>query len=189
MDNPIVQTSADNYTEKVLRENYTVHKNYVIIRKEVSKRLGVKIRFAGIPEDISENIIKFIIHKIGDKTSNWNCGKGDLMSQREGKQECKCFTSDGPPSFSPASDWDVIYFLDARKWLDDSFILYKVNLKKSSNEWKNIKVKKTQTFEDQCKQGRRPRINWNSLYPQISQYSEKIFEGSFESIFTPSIVE
>ena len=181
--------AVDNYTEKVLRENYTAHKNYVLVRKEASIRLGIKIRFAGIPEDISENMIKFIIHKCGDKTSNWNCKFGDLMSNIEGKQECKCFTSDGPPSFSPTSDWDVIYFLDARKWLEDVFVLYKVKLKKSSNEWKNIKVTKTELFEDKCKQGVRPRINWESLYPQISPFCEKVFEGSFDSIFTVPTAE
>jgi hypothetical protein len=43
---------------------------------------------------------------------------------KRGFQECKCFTSDGPLSFTPSSNWDVIYFLDARDWLNDNFILY-----------------------------------------------------------------
>jgi hypothetical protein len=127
-------------------------------------------------------MIKFIIHRNGDISSKWNC-KGDLLSNEEGKQECKCFTSDGPCSFTPSSDWDIIYFLDARKWLNDTFILYKVSLKMSSEEWKKIKVSKLQTIDDQCKQGRRPRITWNSLQPQISSFCEKVFEGTFADIF------
>ena len=58
-----------------------------------------------------------------------------------------------------------------------------MNLKKSSNEWKNIKVNKKQTFEEQCLQGRRPHINWEGIQPQIIDHSEKVFEGSFEDIF------
>ena len=121
----------DTYTKDVLQENYQIHKNYVLQRKELSKKVGIKFRLPSIPEDISENIIKFIIHKNGDNTSTWQCGSGDLSSDVEGKQECKCFTSDGPISFTPSSSWDVIYFLDARGWINDNFALYKVNLKKA----------------------------------------------------------
>lgn len=180
-----VVIKEDTYTQNVLRAQYKLHKDYVSGRIKSSQELGITFRFPSIPEDISENIIKFIIHKTGDKTSNWNCGRGDLYSSIEGKQECKCFTSDGPPSFTPSSEWDVIYFLDARSWLNDKFVLYRVNLKRDSDEWKKIKMSKSQTFDDQCKQGRRPRITWQSLYPQISSYCTKVFEGGFEDIFTP----
>lgn len=174
----------DAYTSDLLQTRYLLHKTYVTESMKFSSQHGVKFRLPCIPEDISENMIKFIIHKNGDKTSSWDCGKGDLMSKTEGKQECKCFTSDGPPSFTPSSHWDVIYFLDARHWLEDKFVLYKVNLKRTSETWKNINVSKTQTFDDQCKQGRRPRITWESLYPQIASHTAKIYEGNFNDIFT-----
>ena len=180
-----VKNTEDTYTTDVLKAQYPLHKSYVLGRIETTKKLGIKVRLPCIPEDISENLIKHIIHnKLNDKTSRWDC-KGDLQSQKEGKQECKCFTSDGPPSFTPSSDWDVIYFLDARNWLNDKFILHKVSLKRTSPEWKNIKVSKTQTFDDQTKQGRRPRITWESLYPQIEQYCNKVYEGTFDDIFIP----
>lgn len=183
---PLVVKCADGYTESVLREQYNLHKTYVKSRMESGKRLNIKFRLPSLPEDISENIVKFIIHKNGDTTSTWDC-KGDLYSSVEGKQECKCFTSDGPPSFTPTSEWDVIYFLDARRWLDDKFTLYKVSLKRTSDEWKAIKVSKSQTFDDQCQQGRRPRITWESLYPQISAHCEKIYDGVFDGIFNSSV--
>jgi hypothetical protein len=178
---------GDTYSEELLKEQYILHKIYVNGRINTTIKIGVKVRLPCIPEDISENIIKFIIHnKLNDKTSRWDCKKGDLESKNEGKQECKCFTSDGPPSFTPSSDWDVIYFLDARNWLkDDIFILYKILLKRTSTEWKNIKVSKTQTFEDQAKQGRRPRITWEALYPQIEKHCIKVYEGTFDNIFIP----
>jgi hypothetical protein len=179
----------DTYTPEVLKARFALHRTYVQGSIEVSKKYGIKFRYPSIPEDISENLVKFILHKKGDTTSSWNCG-GDLLSSIEGKQECKCFTSDGPPSFTPSSEWDVIYFLDARFWLDNRFKLFKVDLKRTSDEWKNIKVSKKQSFDDQCKQGRRPRITWDSLYPQISQFCTEVYSGDFEGIFTqPATVQ
>ena len=176
----------DSYTGELLREQYNLHKNYVSQRIKTTKEIGVNVRLPNMPEDISENIIKEIIrNKLNDKSSTWDCKTGDLHSQKEGKQECKCFTSDGPLSFTPSSDWDVIYFLDARNWLNDKLALYKVTLKMSSIEWKNIKVSKTQTFADQTIQGRRPRITWESLYPSIASNCIKIYEGTFDDIFNP----
>ena len=131
------------------------------------------IRLPPIPSDISENIIKYILHKNGE-FSSWGCKSGDLYLK--GKQECKCFTSDGPISFSPNSNWNAIYFLDARDWLNDNFKLF--TFKKTSNEWKNIKVNKKETMEDQCKQKRRPRINWFKLEKEC----ELIFSGTFDEI-------
>ncbi len=181
-----LKIAEDTYSKELLKEQYALHKLYVKGRIDTTKKIGVKVRLPCIPEDISENIIKQIIHnKLNDKTSRWDCKKGDLQSEKEGKQECKCFTSDGPPSFTPSSDWDVIYFLDARNWLNDTFILYRISLKRTSPEWKNIKISKTQTFEDQTKQGRRPRITWESLYPQIKSYCTKVYEGNFDDIFIP----
>ena len=181
-----LKMTEDTYTKDLLKEQYVLHKAYVNGRINTTKKIGVKVRLPYIPEDISENIVKFILHnKVNDTTSRWDCKKGDLQSEKEGKQECKCFTSDGPSSFTPSSDWDVIYFLDARNWLNDKFILYQVLLKRTSTEWKNIKISATQTFEDQTKQGRRPRINWKSLQPQISSYCNKIYDGTFDDIFIP----
>jgi hypothetical protein len=175
-------SAKDTYTTEVLQQCYNIHKSYVEQIKNLSKNLGIKVRLPSIPEYISENIIKFIIHKNGDESSSWNCSTGDLYSQIEGKQECKCFTSDGPISFTPSSEWDAIYFLDAREWLNDNFTLYRVKLKKQSDEWKNIPMNKKQTFDDQCKQGRRPRIGWDLLHKHIEDYCEKIYEGTFDEI-------
>jgi len=174
----------DTYTIQTLKQQYLLHKNY---QKERMKILPlVNVRMSGIPEDISENLIKFILHTNGDTTSRWNNKTGDLFSEKEGKQECKCFTSSGPISFTPSSNWDVLYCLDARQWTDDKFILYKINLSKKSEKWKNVKVSKKQTFDDQSKQGRRPRITWDALFPQIDEHCEKVFEGNiFDLVINP----
>jgi hypothetical protein len=176
----------DKYTAEVLREQFATHKAYVVARCESTKKTGVKVRLPSIPEDISENLLKFVLRNhLNDPTSRWDCKKGDLFSQKEGKQESKCFTSEGPPSFTPSSEWDVIYFVDAREWLADKFVVYRIPLKRTSDEWKNIKISKTQTYEDQAKQGRRPRITWTALHPQIAHHCTKVYEGTFEGIFVP----
>lgn len=184
-----VKTSLDDpYSPDMVREQYALHKDYVEGRIRTTAQMSIKPRLPGMPEDISENIIKFIIHfKLNDITSRWNCKKGDLYSEKEGCQECKCFTSDGPISFTPSSSWNVIYFLDAREWLNDRFVLYRCNLQRTSDVWCNIKVNKNQTFEDQAKQGRRPRLGWNTLIKEIEAHTTKVFDGSFNDIFTPSL--
>lgn len=174
----------DIYIESVLRSQYNLHKQYVIERKKLSNEMKIPFRLPSIPEDISENIIKFILHKNGETTTTWYCKKGDLYSQN-GLKECKCFTSNAPISFTPKSNWEAIYFLDAREWLNDKFVLYEAKIKRTSPEWKIIKVNKRETFEDHCNQKRRPRLNWKTLYPQIKDNCQKIFEGTFEDIFIP----
>jgi hypothetical protein len=177
---------TDTFTENILRKLFTKQIRYVQGLQEDAKEHKLKIRMPVFPEYLSENITKFIIrNKLGDQTCTWDCKKGDLLSQIEGKQEVKCFTSDGPPSFTPSSKWDVIYFLDGRKWLNNKFILYKVSLTNDSTEWRNINMSKADTFGKQADQGRRPRIKWNSLHPQIESYCTKIYDGTFEGIFTP----
>jgi len=180
------KSKKDNYTEALLKERFYSHKSRVIEDIEYMEKYKIKIRLPVFPEDISENIIKFIINNKLSGDSIWSCDTGDLYSTKEGIQECKCFTSSGPSSFSPTSNWDVIYFLDGRQVIPNNFILYRIPLKKDSEEWKKIKINKKETFEDQCKGKRRPRINWASLYPQISQYCEEVYNGSFEQIFLPS---
>lgn len=192
------RAKPDQYTEDVLRGEYQTHKEYVLKRKQSKEVLGLAIRMANMPEDISENIAKFMIHHhVGDKTSKWTKGiagngpkiTGDLFSETEGTQEVKCFTSDGPPTFGPKEKWDVIYFLDAREWLQDKFALWRVALKNNSPEWKGLKMNEVDTFEDHSESGRRPRITWIGLHAQLGAHAVKMFDGSFDDIFKAKEVE
>lgn len=197
MPKKVVSTLAvDTYTAEVLKESFIQHKNYVIGRNEIIAKTGLPIRLPNMPEDISENIVKFLIRRNGDKTSKWTKSviqkkgqkiTGDLVSEKEGNQECKCFTSVGPASFGPKEAWDVIYFLDATHWLDDRFVLWRIPLSNSSSEWKALKMNKVQSYDDQATQGRRPRMSWDSIKPQIEKFCQKIYEGTFEGIFIPAM--
>jgi hypothetical protein len=186
----------DIYTEEILKMRYI---SYLKIYIEVInlKKKGLNIRHTNPPEDITENITKFIIRNYdNDQDIIWCKAvnkkyklKGDLYSPKYNKNyppEIKSFTSNGPSQFSPSNKFSVLYFLDLRNWTKNKIILWHINLSSDSNEFKNIKVNKTQTVEDQKKQGRGPRISWNLLYPQISNFCEKIYDDNFDNIFIKS---
>lgn len=148
------------------------------------------VRLTGIPEDISENFIKFVIrNKVGVKDIEWSKNTksknaGDLVSSALGKVECKSFTSDGPTSFGPKTQWNEIYFLDARNIIENKFIVYRVCLKNSDPLFKNLKVNKIEVKDKQSEEKRRPRLNFDAMRDQIGQnHFKEVFNGSFEEIF------
>ena len=66
------------------------------------------------------------------------------------------------------------------------FIIYRLAWTMKSTEWQNLEINKNKepkTFGEQIKTGRRPRICWNDLHPQISNSCEKVFEGNFQDIY------
>ena len=171
------------FTLTNLIKTFGLHWAYIKMLRELNIS---HMREPNFPEAISENIIKFFLIKHKKHTVTWECTKGDLLSDEEGKIECKCFTSKGPISFTPSSDWNVIYFLDARNWFEHKFIIYRLGWSMKSSEWQNLEINKNKepkTFGGQIKTGRRPRICWNDLHPQISSSCEKVFEGNFQGIY------
>lgn len=174
--------ATDNYTREFLKKNYYAWKTYALLREESKKYSNKNIRLPALHEDISENIIKFAIHDLGDTTCIWKNGC-DLYSELEMELQCKSFISDGPISFSPTPKWRYIYFLDARKWKENFITIYRANITSSSDIWKNIKVNRKDTFNDQATKGRRPRISWNLLYEQISMNVEIIYQDDIDKLF------
>jgi hypothetical protein len=183
----------DNYYSTILIKRFNDFKSTYISDEELIKN-GLKIRHQNTPEDISENITKFIIRKYEhDLSCVWCKGvdkkyglTGDLFSNKYDKTapiEVKSFTSNGPSQFGPDKKFSVLYLLDLRQWLNDEIVLWKVNLNYMSEEFKNIKVNKVQTMGEQFIAGRRPHISWDNIYPQISDFCEKIYTGPFENIF------
>jgi hypothetical protein len=104
--------------------------------------------------------------------------------------EVKAFTSDGPSSFGPKKIFDIIYFLDLRKWLDDIIILWEVSLNNKSSEWKHIRLNEEETHEESTDLGKRPHISWENIKKQIPEDKyKKIFEGNFKQIFKEPVDE
>jgi hypothetical protein len=182
----------DDYTPNILRQRYSSLRDLVESFSLLPPHIRKLVRGMNIPEDISENIVKFIIRNtLGDDSCSWckSVGMtGDLYSIKEGIQEVKAFSSDGPSSFGPRKKFDVIYFLDMRQWLRDTIILWKVNLNNESSQWKELKMNKKEDHKAQADRGIRPHIAWDKIYPQISDHCTKVYEGTFEGIFMPVAV-
>ena len=182
--NPCTLQPPDPVTPEALRKRYALLLDFVKANIALDKEYAYDTRHDGLPEHISENIVKFVIRNhLGDPSCTWGCVVGDLYSTKSKVIECKSFTSNGPTSFGPKQAWNMIYFLDAREWLTDRLVLWEISLPNTHEIWKNIQVKKGQTKDEQGEEGRRPRINWDGLYPQIQEHCKKVYEGNFEGIF------
>lgn len=176
------------YTEDTLRTSYQLFYDFYCAKKRMKTSTGLPLRLPNFPEDISENIVKLIIWNYeGTRDVVWakeESKPGDLNSDSIGIIEVKCSSSSGPCTFGPDKTFDRLFFLDVRNFEDDVFICWKIDLTSHSQQWKNLKVNNKQTFEEQCKQKRRPRANWDTIiYPQLKDYCYKIYEGSFSGIF------
>lgn len=142
------------------------------------KQLDAEIRtFSGtrginFPSELSEYMVCYALNFMLNKASGGDAV--DFSSKPPKIIEIKASGADDKgdlSSFSPEEDFDDLIFarLDKR---DDQLKIYR--LKMSSKDLKHIKVNKKQTFEDQQKQGRRPRfciqktiIDANHLEPDV----------------------
>ena len=184
-------SQPDTYTSDILRRRFRRLKEEHELNEADRLATGLPFRHQNPWEDITENIAKFVIQNYdGDSSCKWakSVGlNGDLCSAKypiDAPPEVKAFTSCGPLTFGPDKKFSVVYFVDIRNLFErDNLVVWKANLTSESPEWKGIKMTKDQTFDDQCKQGRRPHLGWSVLYPQISENCVKIYEGTFEGIF------
>ena len=113
----------------------------------------------------------------------WDTDKGDLtiydgdkLLRLEVKGSLDLI-SNSANSFGPTENWDSIYFLDGVQTSQKIYTIYEIKLSNKSHIWQNIKVNKTQTYLDQCNQGRRPRIRWKELREQLGTHIKRIFSG------------
>jgi hypothetical protein len=113
---------------------------------------------------------------------SWDTVNGDLIVLNK-KLEIKGFMSTGPSSFGPTEKWDFIYFVDCIKFIDKLFIVYEIKLSNSNINWKNIKINKNETYENQCLQGRRPRISFDLIYKQLKEFCNIIFNGYIDNLY------
>ena len=54
---------TDKYNKNVLQIHWNIHKKYVNDTINLNTSFGLKIRLPNIPETISQNIIKYLLHK------------------------------------------------------------------------------------------------------------------------------
>lgn len=171
---------------------YKIEYNHNQLIMQFNKETNCKMRQNGLCEIISENAIKFFIKNHLNEEC-YNASTGDLCikkNEKITKVECKCFTSDGPISFGPQESWDKLFFLDARKWLNNQFKIIEINISNSNKKWTEIVFNKVknETFKTQIDAGRRPRMNWNQLSSLIPKENKiELFNGSFEEMIKYNI--
>ena len=168
----------DNYNDTIKNE----HEININLKK-------TKIRLTNFPSHISENITKFVIAKRYNIMPTWDTDKGDLCINNK---ICKFIRievkgsvnlSNGPSSFGPTESWDYIYFVDGVNTQEKKYKVYEIRLSDLTEKWKNIKVNKTQTYHDQCKEKRRPRIKFTELQSQLGNDCKLIFDGHISELF------
>lgn len=134
-----------------------------------------KIRNPNFPSEISENIVRLALNKNLNVECNWNVKSGDLELYSM-KIEVKSFSSNGPTSFGPTENWDYICFVDCTEHMKCNFKVYIVEISNKNELWKNLTVNKKQTFENQCKQSRRPRLTFKDIKEQLELKSVQLWE-------------
>lgn len=126
--------------------------------KNLNDRLkAISTRGINIPETISENAFCLFFQNYVRvvKLKKGKCSY-DCINVKNGERvqiKASSVASD-LTSFGPRSEWDSLYFLDFSKG-DGSFKVYKIE----KDLIYSHKVNKTQTFEEQQKQARRPRFS------------------------------
>tara|TARA_B100000073_G_scaffold301537_1_gene268532 strand:- start:3961 stop:4560 length:600 start_codon:yes stop_codon:yes gene_type:complete len=188
-----IQNAYRRHSIRVLKDGFTKNilismiEKYNFLYKEIDELnqnlKNKKIRQANYPSEITENIVKFAIKKKYGVVPCWDTNKGDLIlgnKHLEVKGSIDLHAG-GPSSFGPKEEWHRIYFVDCKKHQDLWFKVYEIKLSNTSNVWKKIKVNKKDTYEDQCKQSRRPRITFRELIHQIPiEYVNVIFDNHID---------
>jgi hypothetical protein len=164
-------------------------------------------RSINLPQEVTENLAIHIIRRVEKVNVKW-CKTaqppipGDayrdnycrvklnyidddvhtVISVMRQINEIKFFSSSGPCSFGPTEKWDIIYFLDGLDYKQFNFKLYKFRLANVSEEWKNLKVNRTETFRDQASVGRRPRMSFDKIKDQLIEHCELIWQGNVKDL-------
>lgn len=167
--------------KKLIHNFRNTYKLYSAINEKYKKN-HKSLRKPNFPSEISENICAYAIQAIYGYIPCWNRKQsGDLFY--DGKRiEVKAFNSKGPCSFGPTENWDIIYFVDCTlfdRGHMGHYIVYEINLKNTSNEWKTLLVNNTTTFADVVKTGKRPRQTFEKIRAHLGDNCVNIFNGTW----------
>tara|TARA_B100001094_G_scaffold203524_1_gene197457 strand:- start:194 stop:970 length:777 start_codon:yes stop_codon:yes gene_type:complete len=173
----------DIIPKDLLRKLYQTYRfkmiNYHKIEICIEKYLG---RIEQFPDYISENIVLYAL-KNNKIECTWKTKSGDIHYFNEEnklkKGEVKC-AQNGPTQFSPSSEWDTLFYIDAHDHLYGNIKIYMIT--DIYNIIKKIKVSKTQTIEEQSNEGRRPRFNLNTLLDDYIIPNNILFDGKISSL-------
>ena len=206
---PTPKQAHENKMEKLKKEPQSTHTEsytfdelqldlaeYIRAQKRIDeknkKRTYKKKRHDNFPSEISENIAKFAFyHKYGILPT-WDTTVGDLQyhSQTETIQiEVKGFMSDGPSSFGPTEKWNIILFVDCKRYAEEHFTVYCIPFANDSTEWKALRLRKGSnsiTYGETATKNERGNLRGsfvNIIQPQLTEdQCFIIFEGNIAEL-------
>lgn len=187
-----ISIQKDGFTKQLLKDSINKYNDLYSFIDNVNSKLTIKkFRKPNYPSEITENLVKFAITKKYNTSPtekllpSWDTKKGDLCL-RDMQIEVKGsvdLMNGGPCSFGPKEEWDYIYFVDALNRSRNEFKIYEIKLSNEDKIWKNIKVNKNETYQNQCLQKRRPRITFKELIRQIPEsYINILFDGNINDL-------
>jgi len=178
-----LQQPKDKMSIQFVDDMLNQYNQKLLFNQEINKQLSKKkIRNENFPSEISENIVKFCLYKKYKIMGCWDTNEGDLILLNN-KIEVKGFMSSGPSSFGPTETWDRIYFVDCKDTLNKNFKVFEIKLSNNNIKWKNIKLNKTQTFDEQCCEKRRPRLAFEEIQKQLGNDCKLIFYGNIKDLY------
>lgn len=185
-----LKTLKDGMTFSLLNKCLDNYRDTILEQKKINNLLlKKKIRHTNFPECISENIVKFAIYKKYNIMPNWDTKNGDLeidLLNKNIKIEVKGALNikNGPSSFGPNENWDIIYFIDANNMFQNKFKIYEIKLSNKSNLWMNLKINKSGIlWKDFIKTGKRPRMNFTNIIQQFPEHCiNKIFDDDLNKL-------
>ena len=183
----IVNKEMDNFNFEILNKLLNNYINYTKTIDDLNINLdkNAKIRRPNFPSEISENIVKYAINKKYKIMPVWKLNGGDLTIMNK-KIEVKGFSKLEPPSsFGPTEKWDTLYFVDCCNYIKKHFQVYEIKLNNNSKIFRSLQInyKKRETFENQCNDGKRPRISFLKIQQQLTnKYCKLIFNDNINKL-------
>jgi len=197
LKNPKVDRSKANVTEILMKKDKSADElNYlrkyftaVVEADKAARERQVKIgeefgktpRSHGLSQEASQGIVMSTYHyQLNDMTCR-QPKSGDLISDIDGKVECKAITctNDAPGSCGSTQGWETMILLDATGFLEDRYRVMRLCIPDTDKRWDEFKRAKKNKDNKLV----RPRLNWKKILAKFGDEFKVIYEGSFEGIF------
>lgn len=134
-----------------------IYFNYKNLNQEIIK---LESRRINLPEIISEGMACILLGAYRTNNKNFSCHSSfDCVDKNGVSYQIKAVSTlsksdfGGPTSFGPKSEWNELILMH---FICDEDI---IEIYHFNENIQNIYVNKTQTFSDQCAEGRRPRFS------------------------------
>ena len=155
-----------HFTAESLYEHIMTHlENDNRIRKQnLGRKPGDRFKRPLFPSDISESIVRLLYGIIYDRNK-----PGDI--HLEGKLgEIKCMSSDVPISFGYKQKWDILFIVDARRYDDGFYTVYRFDVSSDDPLFQNLPVnKKGDTYGSNCEKNKSSMIKFSTLFSELGK--------------------